>query len=108
MTKEEILEKSRNENQNKDFADLEVQSIATTVAYYVSFGLCAAASILSFVFTKKVNAAIWMIFFGMLSTAFIVKFAKLKKRHELFVSICYVLCFALSTVAYVFQLLGKF
>ena len=37
MTREEILEKSRSENQNKDYADLEAQSKAALVAYYAGF-----------------------------------------------------------------------
>ena len=40
MTKEEILEKSRNENQNKDYADLEAQSKGALVAYYAGFVFC--------------------------------------------------------------------
>ena len=62
MTREEILEQSRKENNNKDIFDFEVQKIATRAAFYSSFGLCALVSILSWIFTKRLSAQCWMIF----------------------------------------------
>ena len=85
MTKEEILQKSREDNGGKDIEDLDVQKTAATVAYFSSLGLCALVSVLSWVFTRRVSVQTWMIFFGMISVTFFVKFIKLKKRHELFV-----------------------
>ena len=84
MTKEEILEQSRKENNDKDIFDFEVQKIAARTAFYSSFGLCALVSILSWIFAKSVSAQCWMIFFGMLTVSFFVKYFKLKKLHELF------------------------
>lgn len=107
MTKEEILEKSRNENKNKDLADLEVQAAALRIAFYSSFGFCILTSVLSMVFTGKVNLTGWMIFTGMVSTVFLVKFIMAKKKHELFVFICYAVLFALCTSGNIFQLMGK-
>ena len=82
MTKEEILEQSRKENNDKDVFDLEVQKTAARAAFFSSFGLCAFVSILSWIFTKHVSVQCWMIFFGMLTVAFGVKFFKMKKLHE--------------------------
>jgi Ca2+-dependent lipid-binding protein len=107
MTKEEILEKSRMENSNKDVFDLEVQKTAATAAYFSSLGLCAFVSILSWIFTKRVGLQCWVIFFGMLSVTFSVKFIKMKKLHELFVALAYLAIFILLTIAYILQLTGR-
>lgn len=79
MTKEEILEQSRKENNDKDIFDFEVQKIAARTAFYSSFGLCALVSILSWIFAKRLSAQCWMIFFGMLTITFFVKYFRLKK-----------------------------
>lgn len=107
MTKEEILEKSRLDNKGKDIEDLEVQKTATMAGFFSSFGICALISILSFIFTKKVSVQCWMIFFGMLSVTFFIKFFKLKKTHELIVALCYLTIFILLTVTFIFELKGK-
>ncbi|MCR4713541.1 MAG: DUF6442 family protein [Treponemataceae bacterium] len=107
MTKEEILQKSREDNGGKDIEDLETQKTAATVAYFSSLGLCALVSVLSWIFTRRVSVQTWMIFFGMISVAFFVKFIKLKKRHELFVALGYFVIFVLLTVLFIFELTGK-
>lgn len=106
MTKDEILQKSREDNGGKDIEDLEVQKQASMIGYFSCLGLCALVSVLSYVFTKRVSVQSWMIFFGMLSVAFFTKFFKMKKKHELVVAICYLAIFVLLTVAFIFELTG--
>lgn len=106
MTKEEILEKSRNELGEKDVFDLEVQKKAASVAYFSSFGLCLFVSLLNWIFTKHISVQCWIIFFGMLSIAFFVKFFKMKKFHELFVALVYFLIFTALVVLLCLQLTG--
>lgn len=108
MTKEEILEQSRKENKNKDTYDLEVQKTAATIAYFASFGLCVLVSAINWILARKVSAQVWIVFFGMLSVAFFVKFFKMKKLHELFVALGYLAIFAALIVAYIFELSGRF
>ena len=107
MTKEEILEKSRNENQNKDYADLEAQSKGALVAYYSGFVFCLICAVLELIFKRTVNAGVWVILFGMLSTAFLVKYIRLRKKHELFVFLAYLFGFCFNVVLFLFQLMGK-
>ena len=108
MTKEEILQKSRGENAGRDIEDLEVQKTAAKVAYFASFGLCALVSAISWSLTRKARAQVWIVFFGMLSVTFFVKFFKMKKLHELFVALGYLAIFAALIVAYIFELSGRF
>ena len=107
MTKKEILAQSRKENNDKDVFDLEVQKTAARAAFYSSFGLCVFVSIISWIFTKRVSVQCWMLFFGMLTVAFGVKFLKMKKLHELFVAIGYLVIFILLTVVFILQLTGR-
>lgn len=107
MTKEEILEQSRKENKNKDTYDLEVQKTAATIAYFASFGLCVLVSAINWIVARKVSAQVWIVFFGMLSVAFFVKFFKMKKLHELFVALGYLAIFAALTAVFVLDLLGR-
>lgn len=107
MTKEEILAKSRAENGGKDVFDAEVQKVAAHVAYFASFGLCALVSLLQWIFTRRAGVQCWIVFFGMLCVAFVVKFLKMKKRHELVVALCYLAVFALLAVVFVLQLTGR-
>ena len=107
MTKEEILEQSRKENNDKDIFDFEVQTIAARTAFYSSFGLCALVSILSWIFAKRLSAQCWMIFFGMLTITFFVKYIKLKKLHELFVALGYLVIFCMLTLVFIMQLTGR-
>ncbi len=108
MTKEEILQKSRGENAGRDIEDLEVQKTAAKVAYFASFGFCALVSAINWIFSRKASAQVWIVFFGMLSVAFFVKFFKMKKLHELFVALGYLAIFAALIVVYIFELSGRF
>ena len=107
MTKEEILEKCRSDNAGKDIEDLEVQKTAATIAYFSSFGLCVLVSILNWIFTRQIKIECWIVFFGMVCVAFFVKFSRLKKLHELFVALGYLLIFAALLVLFILQLSGK-
>ncbi len=107
MTKEEILEKSRRDNAGKDIEDLEVQKTAATVAYFSSFGLCLLVSVLNWIFARQIKVECWIVFFGMACVTFFVKFSKLKKLHELFVALGYLLIFAGLLVLFILQLSGK-
>jgi Flp pilus assembly protein protease CpaA len=107
MTKEEILKMGREDNGGRDSEDLEVQNVAAKIAYFSSLGLCAVVSILSWIFTKRVSVQCWIIFFGMLSVAFFVKYLKKKKLHELFVALGYLVIFILLIVTFIFELTGR-
>lgn len=107
MTKDEILEKSRSDNGGKDIEDLEVQKSAAKIAYFSSFGLCLLVSVLNWIFTGSIRIECWIVFFGMCCVTFFVKFAKLKKLHELFVALGYLLLVAALLVLFILQLSGK-
>ena len=75
--------------------------------YFSSFGLCFLVSILNWIFTKQIKIECWIVFFGMVCVAFFVKFIKLKKLHELFVALGYLLIFVALLVLFILQLSGR-
>lgn len=106
MTKEEILEKSRNENKNQDIYDLEVQNEAARLSIYVTSILCCLSVVAVTLFKKTVPFEFVMILCGMLSTLFITKYVKMYKKHELFTAIIYILGFIISTILFIQKLIA--
>lgn len=105
MNKEEILEKSRKENKNKDIAEIDTTNSASKIAAIAGALLCVLISSLDWYFTKTVNFACWAINFGILSTLFGIKYLRLRRKHELFVTAVYLLFFAFFSYGYLFNLL---
>lgn len=101
MTKEEILEKSRNEMKGMDVADLEISKSAIQIGWLVAVCLMAIASFIdAIVFSRVPVEALFSTLAG-LSTVFWIKYSKLKKQHELFVAIMYTIasiCFLISWI----------
>ncbi len=98
MTKEEILEKSQMENGNKDIADLEVQSKGAVVAYLIAGLLCVCMTVMEKFLSGTFNPGYLTVFFGMLFTMFCVKVSIAKKKHEIFVAVCYGALFACGLI----------
>lgn len=89
MTKEEILKKSRNENQNADVYDLEVQKSAVKIAFITGLLLILVISAVIFIVKHEFCAELYMLFAGMETVLFGYKYAKMKKKHELMVTLLY-------------------
>ena len=101
MTKEEILEKSRNEMKGMDVADLEISKSAIQTGWLVAVCLMVIASFIdAIVFSRVPVEALFSTLVG-LSTVFWIKYSRLKKQHELFVAIMYTIasiCFLISWI----------
>lgn len=89
MDRDEILKRSREENKDRDLVELEVLHRANNVALSVSMLICALVSVLHAIFRDSPDYAVWVVQFGMLSAVMLVKFAKLRRRHELLLGLLY-------------------
>lgn len=89
MDKEEILAKSRAENRDRDLVEAEALNKANNIALCVSMLICAFISVLHAIFRDSPDYAVWVVQFGMLSAGMLVKFAKLRRRHELLIGLLY-------------------
>ena len=108
MDKDEILERSRKENKDRDFVEAEALSNANGVALTIGVILCALLSVLHSIFKDSVDYGVWTVMFGIMSTIMLVKFSKLRQRHELLVGLGYLALAIFFFVFYLRDVLGVF
>ena len=89
MDKDEILERSRKEHKDMDFVEIEALSKANGIALNVGMILCFLLSILRAIFRDSVDYSAWTVMFGIMSTIMLVKYSRLRRRHELFLGLGY-------------------
>lgn len=106
MDKDEILERSRKEHKDRDFVEMEALSKANSVALSVGVILCALLSILHATLRNSVDYGVWTVMFGIMTTIMLVKFARLRKRHELMIGLLYLVCAIAFFVFYLRDALG--
>lgn len=106
MQKEEILEKSRKENKNKDMAEIEAMNRASRTASVAGAVLCMVISILDWSMTKTINWACWTVDFGMMSVLNILQYVKLRQNAKLFLAIISILFFVFFGYGYIFELMS--
>lgn len=107
MDKDEILKKSREENKNRDFVEAEVLNRANAIALAVGVMVCGVVSILRGLLTEKgTEPAVWTVMFGMMSAGMLVKFVKLRRRHELLLGLLYLGFCVFFFALYLRDLLG--
>ena len=83
MKKEEILEKSRQENKNLDERERDALARAGRIATAVGAFVCTAIILLETLLSDRVHFSTWAVFLAMTGTTLLVKYIKLKKVHEL-------------------------
>ena len=98
MNREEILKKAQAENNGKDYADIEAQKTGTRAAYFVAVLLVIIVDTVNGFVLGYVNRGMDFVLFTMAFVAFLTKYLKLRKRHELIVTIMWGLL-ALSMLA---------
>ena len=106
MDKDDILERSRKEHKDRDFVEMEALSKANSVALSVGVILCALLSILHATLRNSVDYGVWTVMFGIMSTIMLMKFAKLRRRHELVIGLFYLvsaICFFLNYLRHVLE-----
>ena len=103
MEKEEILQAAQQENSGKDLADLEAQKKGANIGFAVGVFVVNLLVLIEYFITDRINVGYYVIWLAMEAALFIYKFIKLKKKHELIISIIYVVGLALAITAYVFN-----
>lgn len=98
MNKDQILEISRKENQNRDLAELEVAAKAGSMAARVGATVCVLLSVLVHRFTHTIPYSPWIIYFSILSTTYFVRYHLLKRKSELSMAILYMIMGLLALI----------
>lgn len=87
MDKDDILAKSRAENQGSDEYEKQVLEKAGKLAAQVGLLVCCIIAAASVLVTERVNSACWVIYFSIYATLFWTKYRHLKNRHELMLAV---------------------
>lgn len=102
MNKEEILKKAQEENKGNDLADLSAQQKGAYISYFIGVIGIVIVNIIEAIVLNRINYGADFVMCLMIGVAFLYKYISLKKKHELFVTICY---FSLSMMFLVFWIL---
>lgn len=104
MDKQEILDMAKKENKGKDIADLEAQKKGAWYGYLIGIiGIILVDVVNGFVF-HTVNRGADFVICLMAFVAFLVKYICLRKKHELVVSIIYLLLSVMFLTFWMLQL----
>lgn len=104
MNKDEILKRSRQENEGKhDECEMAAYSTASRVGMLVGTFVCVALILASeFVFhLPEIGLVGWLVYFAMQGTSNVVLFTKMKKRKQLIwgiIEILFSITFAVTIV----------
>ena len=104
MEKNEILELAQKDNKNLDIADIEAQKSGAYIGYFIlGISILVVIAVDRLVLKQydfgAITACLLMMF-----TAFLVKYIKLKKKHELLVALIYGAGAIFGLVCWILQL----
>lgn len=89
MDRDEILERSRKENRDRDLVEEEVINWAHRIALSVGMMVCGLISVLNCIFRDGVGFSVWVVMWAIWSSIFLVKYRRLRRRHELLFGLFY-------------------
>lgn len=87
MNKEDILAKSRAENQGTDEYEKMVQDRAGKLSAQVGMVVCCIVAAANVAVTERPNNVCWVIYFSIYATLFWVKYRHFRRRHELLLAV---------------------
>ena len=101
MTREEILEKSQTENKGKDVVEEEFIKKGFLVCWIVSLVAASVVAMIEGIVLEKQNSGLFFALMSGLFSFFLMKYIRLRKKHELFITIMYgiaAICFLTSWI----------
>ncbi len=104
MNRDEILLKSQMENKGQDVANLEVSKTCILVGWIVAVVLLAFVSVVDALVYERVNNEIFFAVMAGCTAIFLLKYLKLRKRHELVIAVVYAFASLAFLTAWILQL----
>ena len=105
MNKEEILEKSRKENRNKDVYEQEVLKQASRSAVVVQMSLATIFFLTQIFAGGGINWGLWALVFSANMTINWVKYIKLHRKYELAIAIAYTIMVSVMSGYHLYSLI---
>ena len=106
MNREEILQRSRNENSNMDEWEQRIVTRAGFWATFVGGLMCSLVIILNIFLGDGVSFSTWAVYLSLTGTMLLVKYPALKKKHELVFGVLKLALAAVFMVMYIVRLVG--
>ncbi len=107
MNREEILEKSRQENKNKDVHEEEILKQASKSAVIVQQILAGIFFLTQIFAGKGINWGLWALVFSSDMVIFWVKAIKLHRKHELVMAIFYTIFVFIMSGCHIYNLVAS-
>lgn len=104
MNKEEILERSRQENRRRDEMEADTFARAGQLATAVGGIVCMAVILLEGFIAGRINYGTWAVYLSMAGSMLLGKYRRLGKRHELVFGITELALAAVFFIMFVLQL----
>jgi hypothetical protein len=105
MNKEEILEKSREENKNQDIFEKEVLRDAGTIGAIVASILATIFFVIQIFVGGGMNYGLYAVVFSIPTTGFIVKSIRMKRKNEIWAAIIYTILTLALSAAHIYNLI---
>lgn len=105
MKKEEILKASRQENKNRDLAEMEVMRQAGTCAGSVGALVCCVVSLLSSTLAHIMLYSPWAIYFSIMTAQWSVRFIRMRRRSDLVLAVLFLILAVLAFVGLIERLM---
>lgn len=106
MTRDELLAKARSEGKERDFPDLEAQKSGAWAAYLLGVILLLLVDVVNGLVLHKFNRGADFALCSMVFVLFLTKYLRLKKTHELFVTILWGLLALSMLIVWILQVCG--
>ena len=106
MNKEEVLKMAQSEGKEKDLPDIEAQRSGAWFAYIIGVILLIAVDAVNGFVLHNVNRGADFALFSMAFVVFLTKYIRLRKRHELIMTIIWGVLALSMLVVWILQLCG--
>ena len=106
MNRDEILAKAQGEGREQDLPKREAQKDGAWTAYIIGVVLLILVDTINGFVLHYVNRGADFVLFSMASVLFLIKYLKLRKRHELVISIIWGVLALCMLAVWVLQLTG--
>ena len=108
MEKEEILEKSRNENKNQDLVEVEIIKKSSSISLLVVSILCTIFTIFEVHIGAKGYFAFQAIMFATVASQYIYKSVKLKRKSDIICAILESIATISFTIMYIYDMIKAY
>lgn len=104
MEKDQILEKSRKENKNQDIYEKEILKEGRNIGAATAGILATVFFVIQILTGGGINYGLYAVVFSIPAAAFTVKAFRMKKKHEIFMAVIYIIFVLLLSASHIYNL----